>query len=39
MIQFKLEEGICYTDTDSIFTNSVLSDELVSKELGLIKMS
>jgi hypothetical protein len=37
MIPFKLDDGICYTDTDSIFTTNELPEDLVGKELGLMK--
>jgi hypothetical protein len=37
MMPFKLDDGICYTDTDSIFTTNKLSDALVGPNLGLMK--
>jgi hypothetical protein len=37
MIDYKLLPGTVYTDTDSIFTTNILSDDLVGKELGLMK--
>lgn len=37
MMQFKKDDGICYTDTDSVYTTSKLPDLLVGKELGLMK--
>ena len=38
MIPFKLDEGVCYTDTDSIFTGEVLPSEYVGNELGQFKL-
>jgi hypothetical protein len=37
MMQFKLEDTIAYTDTDSIFTTAKLQDHMVGKELGQMK--
>ena len=37
MIPYKLLPGTVYTDTDSIFTTDVLPDDLLGKELGLMK--
>jgi len=37
MIPFKLDSGIVYTDTDSIFTTNSLPFEEVGRELGLMK--
>ncbi len=37
MIPFKLLPGCTYTDTDSIFTTSKLPDNMIGKELGLMK--
>jgi len=37
MIQFKLNDNIYYTDTDSIFTSEELSHDLVGRDLGLMK--
>jgi hypothetical protein len=37
MIPFKLDDSICYTDTDSIFTTKPLPDHMVGKDLGLMK--
>jgi hypothetical protein len=35
MIPFKIRDGVCYTDTDSIFTTEKLN--LVGNEIGLMK--
>jgi len=37
MMQFKLDDNIAYTDTDSIFTTSKLPDNMVGNELGQMK--
>lgn len=37
MIDFKMSDNTCYTDTDSIFTTEPLPKHLVSDELGLMK--
>jgi len=37
MIQFKFNDNIFYTDTDSIFTNIVLPKEIVTSDLGDMK--
>lgn len=37
MIPFKLDDGICYTDTDSIFTTTKLDESKVGKKLGQMK--
>ena len=37
MMQFKKDDGICYTDTDSLYTTTKLPDHLVGSELGLMK--
>ena len=37
MIEFKLDPGCVYTDTDSIFTTNNLSNEYLSEELGYFK--
>lgn len=37
MIQFKLNNSIYYSDTDSIFTDKPLDANLIGKDLGLMK--
>nr|UEX92951.1 hypothetical protein [Marasmius crinis-equi] len=37
MIQFKLDDNVVYTDTDSIFTKKILDEVFLGKELGLMK--
>jgi hypothetical protein len=37
MIPFKLNPSVVYTDTDSIFTTDKLGDNLIGKNLGLMK--
>jgi hypothetical protein len=37
MIPFKLLPGTAYTDTDSIITTDILADNLVGKDIGLMK--
>jgi hypothetical protein len=37
MIPFILHPGTVYTDTDSIFSESELPSNLISKELGFMK--
>jgi hypothetical protein len=37
MIPFKLNPGVCYTDTDSIFTTNKLPESMLGQELGLMK--
>lgn len=37
MIPFKLDPGICYTDTDSIFTTTKLDSSKIGPGLGLMK--
>uniref|UniRef100_UPI0030FF2E68 DNA polymerase n=1 Tax=Singerocybe alboinfundibuliformis TaxID=1346812 RepID=UPI0030FF2E68 len=37
MIPYKLLPGTVYTDTDSIFTSDILDNNLIGKELGLMK--
>lgn len=37
MIQFKLDDSIYYSDTDSIFTDKPLDLNLIGKDLGLMK--
>ena len=34
MIPFKLDDGVCYTDTDSIFTTTPIDNSLIGPELG-----
>ena len=36
MMQFKIMDGVYYTDTDSIFTDRPLPDHLIGKELGMM---
>jgi hypothetical protein len=37
MMQFKLDSGCLYTDTDSIFTSNKLPDNLINDEIGSMK--
>jgi hypothetical protein len=37
MIPYKLDPGVIYTDTDSIFTTHKIDDKLLGKEIGLMK--
>ena len=37
MMKYKLNDTVCYTDTDSIFTTDKLSEDLVGADLGLVK--
>lgn len=37
MIPFILQPGTVYTDTNSIFSQTPLSDDLIGNELGLMK--
>jgi hypothetical protein len=37
MMPYINSEGVIYTDTDSIFTTNKLPDNLIGKELGLMK--
>ena len=37
MIPFKLDDGVCYTDTDSIFTTTPIDNSLIGPELVKIK--
>jgi hypothetical protein len=37
MIKYKLSDDIFYTDTDSIFTSTILNESEIGKELGLMK--
>ena len=37
MNPYKILEGTCYTDTDSIFTDTPLDSSLIYKELGFMK--
>lgn len=37
MIKFKENSAIAYTDTDSIFTTNKLSNDLIGKDIGLMK--
>jgi hypothetical protein len=37
MMQFKLDNGVVYSDTDSIFTTNKIESNLIGSELGLMK--
>lgn len=37
MMPYKLNYDIYYSDTDSIFSKDKLSDNLIGKEIGLMK--
>lgn len=38
MSQFLQDKNVCYTDTDSIYTEKKLKEELIGNELGMMKL-